>query len=525
MLKKAANYKLWVTVLALTGLMLGIALRIVPYFYQRSLWVDEAMLVSSVCTRGFKDLVASPLDWGQSAPIGYLYILEILSGIFGESNLIFRIWSLITAFGCLGLLYTMMRKCVSKHMALLFTAFFSLANRYIYYANEVKSYMSDNFFSLLALYLWQKYQEKKISLKWLVIAYSVIIWFSFSAVFFVAAVMMVECVSLLKNMKKNSKKDVIRNLGLCFLVLVSFGLNYFLWLSKTSSNAGEPEYWALLSFPLIPTSMKELNLVWLLLKEFVKYVPDFAAIVLVVCFALYLLSGVKNGDPLKICIPFCISFLLLLVASAIGFYPIQNRLVQTHCIFLFLFAAVIFDKIEKKSEHRKGRSAVVMGVYGLIFACMILTGKDGLLHLEPESNYRSGYEVEDNMRYLKEHMTEEDYVYVWNKTIPAYTYLDGYSHDYAVKADIWEPYEAEQTIYGQRISEFLNEEPFSYAYELDWGAIDEDASLISSHASVYLFTSKGEAGLQELISVLEESGSVVIVNENYDTKLYHYISD
>ena len=312
MLKKAANYKLWITVLALAGLILGIVLRIVPYFYQRSLWVDEAMLVSSVCTRGLKDLVASPLDWGQSAPIGYMYILEILSGIFGESNLVFRIWSLITAFGCLVLLYRMMRDHVSKHIALLFTAFFSLANRYIYYASEVKSYMSDNFFSLLALYLWQKYQEKKISLKILVIAYSVIIWFSFSAVFFVAAAMMVEVFSLLKNMKKNCQKKEFQSLGLCFLVLVSFGLNYILWLSKTSSNAGEPEYWALLSFPLIPTSSEDLKLAWLLLKEFVKYVPNFAAVVLVVCLALYLILSLKKEDPLKICAPFCISFVLLL---------------------------------------------------------------------------------------------------------------------------------------------------------------------------------------------------------------------
>ena len=49
--------------------MICIVLHAFQFYYNRSLWIDEAMLASSVMTREFGNLVATPLDWGQSAPI------------------------------------------------------------------------------------------------------------------------------------------------------------------------------------------------------------------------------------------------------------------------------------------------------------------------------------------------------------------------------------------------------------------------------------------------------------------------
>ena len=72
--------------------------------------------------------------------------------------------------------------------------------------------------------------------------------------------------------------------------------------------------------------------------------------------------------------------------------------------------------IEKRAEQKGGKLAVAAVLYGLLFVCVFQTGKDGILHFEAESVYRSGYEVEDNMQYLKEHITEEDYVYVGKTT-------------------------------------------------------------------------------------------------------------
>lgn len=76
-------HKKYICIFLKCCIAVGVILRIVPYFYNRSLWADEAMLVSSICTRSFEELCATPLDWGQSAPIGYLYIVKILTSIGG----------------------------------------------------------------------------------------------------------------------------------------------------------------------------------------------------------------------------------------------------------------------------------------------------------------------------------------------------------------------------------------------------------------------------------------------------------
>ena len=161
----------------------GVILHIVPYFYNRSLWVDEAMLVSSICTRSLTELVASPLDSGQSAPVGYLFVVKLITMLWNTSEAALRIFSLISAFVCMYLIYALLKDKVAPKFALFAVALFSVTNKYIYYGNEAKSYMSDNMFCLLVLYVWQKYRENKIELYKLCLIYAVIVWFSFSAVF------------------------------------------------------------------------------------------------------------------------------------------------------------------------------------------------------------------------------------------------------------------------------------------------------------------------------------------------------
>lgn len=516
---KSDDYKKIICFMAMVCLGIGVILHIVPYFYQRSLALDEAKMISSVCTRGFSNLVTSPLDWGQSGPIGYMYILKIFSVILGETKLAFRLWSLISWVASAFLLYFMIKKVAAKHWALSFTALYSLVDFYIYYSYEVKPYMSDNFFCLLVFCFWQQYKKNKLSLGKMIAVYSVIIWFSFSAVFFVGAAMIVLCISLLKDYLKAHEKKYIKSIGLCSIVLVSFLMNYVFWLSKTSANAGDPAYWELLNFPLMPTSRADLQLIKMLLWQFVKFLPNVVSTVFVMSFLGYLIKVIKSGDETDIYLPFIVSFALLLLASALGFYPIEDRLVQTPCLFLFIFTAAFFELIEKKM---KDKIVVSWILFGIMAVCLLLTGKEGAKNLFPQHVYRADGEIEENMKYLQEHLTEDDVIYVWNKTIPGYNYLTGFAYNYT---NYGESYEDGNTIYGQQLVSYLNEEPFSYASEIDWDAVNEDADLIKKHDSVYMITSRTQSGLAELIEVLDESGSIEVVSEHYNTRLYHYIAD
>lgn len=258
-----------ITLLICIGI--GILAHIVPYFYNRGLWIDEAFMASSICTRNLKNLIATPLDWGQSAPIGYLYMVKLLTIAFGTSKAVLRIVSLFFGLASIGVFYLLIKDKVKNNYALFFTAIYSLTDKYIYYSNEFKSYMFDNFLCLLVVYIYEKYCKGKLQLWKLIVAYTILIWFSFAAIFFIAACMVLICLSFFKKLIKEKDLKVIKKLVLCLTVLISFGLYYMLWLSQTSSNVADKKFWNLLRFPIIPKSTNDFKMIIVFLQQFFSF--------------------------------------------------------------------------------------------------------------------------------------------------------------------------------------------------------------------------------------------------------------
>src|SRR3954471_7110680 len=67
----------------LISLAVGIALRLLQYAVTRSLWLDEALLASSVLSRPVSGLL-QPLDYGQTAPTGFLLLVKGAVALFGS---------------------------------------------------------------------------------------------------------------------------------------------------------------------------------------------------------------------------------------------------------------------------------------------------------------------------------------------------------------------------------------------------------------------------------------------------------
>ena len=49
------------------------------YLTGRTLWLDEGMLAWSFTQRSLTNLISKPLEWMQSAPALYLYIVKIIT--------------------------------------------------------------------------------------------------------------------------------------------------------------------------------------------------------------------------------------------------------------------------------------------------------------------------------------------------------------------------------------------------------------------------------------------------------------
>ena len=519
----------------------GGILHIVPFLFNRSFWLDEAMLVSSVCTRSFGALFSEPLDWSQSAPAGWLFLVKLSAVIFGTSEISLRLCSLLPSLGCIVLMYKIMRKKVSENYALFFTALFSFLTRYIYYGIEFKSYMLDNFLGLTVLYLWQKYKDKEISLTATVGIYAVLVWFSFAATFFIAACMAVECVTAILHITKSEdrkaeRRDCLLTFARCGVVFCSFLAYYLLWLSKTVDNAGGENYWDLLRFPLIPKSLSDIRLLLSMTMQFFSFCSSkFISALLCLLLVLYVfISAKRRADTSHILIPFFVSLFFLFVASYLGFYPIQDRLVQTYLIVVMIIDAFSCDAIGQlsaASEHdracrfhcvRWGRAAL----HALLLLSLILAGIGGCRNLMPSYVYKYGSGLPPNISYLQEHITEDDRIYVYCHAVPTYLYEIGYTTRYEDVKTRYEdvkstPVTVGNTIYGQMLAPNKYDAPYSVAYEVSMEAVSEDASLIAQYDSVYILTS-GKPGVAELVEKLGDYGTVEIVNESYASMLYHF---
>ena len=506
-----------IKIISMVLVLYSVVLHIVPYFFNRSLWIDEAFLAKSIITRNIFNLVATPLEYGQNAPIGYLYIVKLFNIIFGNAEWVLRIWSLITSLITAYLLYKILEKKNKIIYVLFFLIIFLFNDTYIYYANEAKQYMSDHFFTLLTLYIYQKYEIKEVSYLKMSLIFSIIIWFSFSAVFFIASIIIYECASYLAKFIKvkydkvnKENKLFIKNIIISLIVLISFVLNYFMWLQKGSVNAGDSAYWDLIKFPIIPTSIQDIKLIITMIRHFfapynmVLKILFLGLMIYYICLLLFK----KTSDSInKIII---ISFILCIIASSFGYFPIQNRLVQSFSLTFIIISCSAFDNLITNLKNNN----IKIFLFVILFLGVALTILDGSKNLYKGHVMKNGSEVKESIEYLKLKASNKDKIYVYIKSIPIYEYETNYTNNI----------NNAEVIYGSEY--FINyfNIPYSYDGYVEQDRLEYDIEKIKKNDSVYIFSSHdGESGnIDFLLNEIKKYGNVETVSNYYNTRLYHY---
>ncbi|MDR2591911.1 MAG: hypothetical protein LBC59_03795 [Chitinispirillales bacterium] len=218
----------------------GIATRIVMYAKGRTLWNDEAWLAESIVARNWAELLASPLSNTQSAPILYVITVKAICSVLGYSEFSLRVFSLISCMGLLVCEWIFLKKVlnvdnIKTAFVLIITA---VVPSYVYYSNELKPYMGDAFFVVLALLLYAFYTRNKISLIKLTVFYVLILGFSTPAIFFIGGILAAEFfdAALTRN-KKLAIYVLISGLS----VVALFGLYYYWWMLPNMKSMDE--YW------------------------------------------------------------------------------------------------------------------------------------------------------------------------------------------------------------------------------------------------------------------------------------------
>ena len=70
---------------------LGWLVRLRPYWFNRSIWLDEAQLANNVIRHSLIELITAPLSSSQAAPIGFLVVTKLLVSWFSESEKVLRL--------------------------------------------------------------------------------------------------------------------------------------------------------------------------------------------------------------------------------------------------------------------------------------------------------------------------------------------------------------------------------------------------------------------------------------------------
>lgn len=321
----------------------GILIRVFHFVVNRSLWLDEIYLSSSVLNMSFAELISSPLDYQQQAPMGFLFLVKTCVMAFGNNEMALRLIPLIFGIISLFTFYKIARYFLNSVGVFIATAIIALAPFLVFHAVEVKQYSSEMLMTIIALLLYTKFNEKQDWKSLLTWGFSgaLILWFSYSVIFVLAGI---ACGLSLNFILKKNWRTFIYLLEPFSLWMLSFLVLYFgfihnaqktewlsVWFQEHNSYMPVDSFVSMgkwIIFVFYRFLEYPLGLLWLwddqtfsnfIIRNFMRM-----PLLPMACFILGMAVYFKMEKKVLLVLIFPI--LLTLLASGLKFYPVYERL-------------------------------------------------------------------------------------------------------------------------------------------------------------------------------------------------------
>ncbi len=489
--------------LSLAMILMGLSVRIVAFMYNRSLWLDEAMLASSLVQRDYLGLLL-PLDYNQGAPIGYLWITKTLIYLFGSSEYILRLPSMLAGMASVPLFWFVLKRVFDDPRPWVGTAFFATIPLLINYSLELKPYMLDGMITLLSVYLFHLALNKKIKTGLLMTYCAAVTWFSFPSIFPVAAF----CLAWFgRSAFRSNKEEMVRSLAVGMVALISFSLNYLAFFHNLENNLSRP-FWQQIRFPLVPGGVEDLMLIKTMAGH---YLHSFgrSAIFLVGAMSAGSLSLFLIKKHHGFLVFTLIALALLFTASYMGYYGMLRRLL----LFLVPLHLLIVMALYREIHTRWRTSAIVLG-----FAIVLINIGSARMFF-PNYVYRSNLEGNPLIEHIKADKDQTP-VYLYHLNIAQYEYKTGY------RMGPWRrlqagPFYHQGAIYGSWYDFVSYDEPYIRRRVNDPVRLSQNVAAIEKHDRTYLLL--GHCPPEQkmaLLNALKKTGTVTEVKRVYDTPLF-----
>ncbi|HEY3476612.1 MAG TPA: glycosyltransferase family 39 protein [Anaerolineales bacterium] len=427
----------WDKVAAALLILLGLLLRLRQYLTGRSLWADEAMLALNIVTRGFGGLFR-PLDYDQGAPIGFLLVQKLFNTVLGKHEYALRLFPLLVGLLSLWLFYLLLKRITTGTGLLVALALFAFNPRLIYYSSEVKQYILDVAVTLALLLIAApalSASPQKKDYAWLTIAGLLALWLSHPALFVLAGIGLALVILALRHRDYTSLKVVT---GMGVLWILEIALLYLLILRDLSQNAYMRDYWQGAFLPVPPWS--EPGWFAKALNENIGIQFGIPYAVFAVFFLMLVGWVILWFRQRGYAIAFAGILLVTLTASALGLYPIFERMI----LFLLPIGFVLIGKTVEViyrswEKYRVFAPLVVLLLTGYLLYGPLTTSIANFV----EPKYFE--HIRPTMETLRGAWKEGDALYVSQGALPAFRFytsfygLENISYEFGEREDYSNP--------------------------------------------------------------------------------------
>lgn len=419
-------------------LLFGVGLRLVVFYQNRSLFIDEGNLARNIVEKNWTDFFQI-LDYYQYAPPLFLCIEKLNTWIFGANEYALRLWPLLV--GCLSLLLIW---DIAKQIKLVGYArlipltWMALSPLFVRYSTEVKQYSTDAFIALFLVWWMLKKGmpvhaslsgEKdstssagSIYLYWGLIG-GLSVWLSMPSVFVLAGI------GLLLGFEAGQRKawvEVRRWLIVIVFWLINFGGYYLLILSKDLDKQALIEYHSQYFFSLQLYKLDAWLQAGIVFKSILRSAFGFTTLAYVVG-SLGLLLGFRRLWQTRpfLCWLLLSPVLICLVVSSLDFYSLIPRLTLFFIPLLWLIFAHAFSYPLDKIEFVPKAKALIPIIGGI-----------SLLAILPlQHAYKYLYqpllieEIRPVLRLTGEAFQSGDFVFVDHEAKPAFIFYQDRHQD------------------------------------------------------------------------------------------------
>lgn len=413
-------------------LMFGALLRARQYFFDRSIWLDEAFIATNL-ERGWFNLLSLPLDYSHShiAPPGLLVIGKLSTSIFGQLDWAIRIFPFFASLFALWLFYKVATRVLSPVAVPIAMLFFAISDSLIFQAVNFKQYSSDVAFTLLLSYWAMLFVQKAelVRKDWIHLGLlgAVVVWFSHPAIFVLVTIGLYLTLHFIR------QKQFKTLLPLCAVgaVWVLSFLAMYRFISGggiATSSIGNwlIQFWTInQGFMPAPWTLAAYD--WLL-QHYVNMfstpagfdVPEVAGILFLVgAVSLY---ATKRAALFIILFP----LVLTLLASALYKYPFAERLLLFLLPMVYLLIAEAFAQLRLQLPALSHPHWIEIPTKALLIAALV----GGTVWELPK--LRTLEEIKPLLSQLQQQRKPQEILYVYHWAEPAFRfYAKQYGLDYA----------------------------------------------------------------------------------------------